>query len=129
MRRFANFRADSGELTGGAFRAFPAGFDPRGRRNPDLFPGALLLPEESRTHWIVANVFAGMYGAAMVPDLLTLARDWPPDLIVRDAPEYGGCIAAEALGIPHASVRTAAVGSTSRTSFRSRRARERMGAS
>jgi UDP:flavonoid glycosyltransferase YjiC (YdhE family) len=42
-----------------------------------------------------------------VPDVLALAVTWPPDLVVRDASEYGGCVAAEVLGIPHASVRTA----------------------
>jgi len=94
------------------FRAFPAGFDPRGRRNPDLFPGALLRPEASRTHWIVANVFAGVYGAAMAPDLLTLAREWPPDLIVRESAEFGGLVAAETLGVPHASVRADTTSST-----------------
>jgi UDP:flavonoid glycosyltransferase YjiC (YdhE family) len=40
----------------------------------------------------------------MVPDLLAIARTWSPDLIVREGMEYGGCLAAERLGLPHASV-------------------------
>ena len=40
----------------------------------------------------------------MVPDLLTIAGEWRPDLIVREGMEYGGCLVAERLGIPHASV-------------------------
>ena len=40
----------------------------------------------------------------MVPDLLAIAREWGPDLIVREGMEYGGCLAAERLGLPHASV-------------------------
>jgi UDP:flavonoid glycosyltransferase YjiC (YdhE family) len=40
----------------------------------------------------------------MVPDLLEIARGWRPDLVVREGMEYGGCVAAEALGIPHASI-------------------------
>lgn len=58
-------------------------------------------PEFAR---FVVTMFADVTAAHMVPDLLALARTWRPDLIVRESMEYGGCIAAEALGIPHASV-------------------------
>ena len=40
----------------------------------------------------------------MVPDLMAIAREWRPNLIVRKGMEYGGCLAAERLGLPHASV-------------------------
>jgi EryCIII-like glycosyltransferase len=52
----------------------------------------------------VVTMFADVTTSAMVPDLLAIARDWRPDLIIREGMEYGGCIAAECLGIPHASV-------------------------
>jgi UDP:flavonoid glycosyltransferase YjiC (YdhE family) len=52
----------------------------------------------------VVTMFADVTTTAMVPDLLAIAREWRPDLIVREGMEYGGCIAAECLGIPHASV-------------------------
>jgi len=52
----------------------------------------------------VVTVFAEVTTERMVPDLLAVAKDWRPDLIVREGMEYGGCIAAEVLGIPHASV-------------------------
>jgi hypothetical protein len=50
----------------------------------------------------------GISGAVMAIDLLRLCRDWQPDLLVRDTSEFGGCVAAEALGLPHATVRTGA---------------------
>jgi UDP:flavonoid glycosyltransferase YjiC (YdhE family) len=52
----------------------------------------------------VVTIFAGVTTAHMIPDLLEIARDFGPGLIVRESMEYGGCIAAEKLGIPHASV-------------------------
>jgi UDP:flavonoid glycosyltransferase YjiC (YdhE family) len=52
----------------------------------------------------VVSVFADITARHMVPDLLAIASDWRPDLVVREGMEYGGCIAAECLGIPHASV-------------------------
>jgi MGT family glycosyltransferase len=44
----------------------------------------------------------------MLPDLIGVAREWPADLIVRESLEFSGCVAAEALGLPHASVAAAA---------------------
>jgi MGT family glycosyltransferase len=52
----------------------------------------------------VVTVFADITTARMVPDLLDVARDWQPDLIIREHFEFSGCIAAEVLGIPHASI-------------------------
>lgn len=47
----------------------------------------------------VITVFAGITTERMVPDLLAIAGDWEPDLIVREGMEYGGCIVAELQGI------------------------------
>jgi UDP:flavonoid glycosyltransferase YjiC (YdhE family) len=52
----------------------------------------------------VVTMFADITARYMVPDLLAIAREWKPDVVVREGMEYGGCIAAECLGIPHASV-------------------------
>ena len=52
----------------------------------------------------VVTVFADITARRMAPDLLRIAHDWKPDLIVRESMEYGGCLAAERLGVPHASV-------------------------
>ncbi|WP_328538820.1 glycosyltransferase [Streptomyces sp. NBC_00344] len=37
-------------------------------------------------------------------DILRIAEEWQPDLIVREGEEMGGYLAAEALGIPHVAV-------------------------
>ena len=52
----------------------------------------------------VVTVFADITTQRMVPDLLSIAQDWRPDLIIREHFEFAGCIAAEALGIPHVSI-------------------------
>jgi UDP:flavonoid glycosyltransferase YjiC (YdhE family) len=52
----------------------------------------------------VVTMFADVTPARMVPDLLAIAAAWRPDIVVRESMEYGGCIAAERLGLPHASI-------------------------
>lgn len=39
-----------------------------------------------------------------VPELLALCHDWQPDMIVREQTEYAGCLVAESLGLPHATL-------------------------
>ena len=90
------------------FAAFPAGYDMRGRSPRELFAGGRDLPSDERSHWYWSHMFIEVLAAAMTPDLLILSGEWAPDLIVRDAAEHGGCVAAEVIGIPHASVRTSA---------------------
>lgn len=58
-------------------------------------------PEFAR---FVVTVFADVTTSRMVPDLLNIARDWRPDVIIREHFEFGGCLAAESLGIPHVSI-------------------------
>ena len=52
----------------------------------------------------VVTMFADITARHMVPDLLRIAGEWRPDLVIRESMEYGGCVAAECLGLPHASV-------------------------
>ncbi len=49
------------------------------------------------------DVFAGFLPGQMVTDLLTIARAWPFDVVVREPMEFGGCVAAEVLDLPHAT--------------------------
>ena len=71
------------------------------------FPAmAAFPPGPDRYRWARSNVFAGDTARDAVADVVTIARHWRADLIVREAAEYGGCLAAEVLGLPHAVVRT-----------------------
>jgi UDP:flavonoid glycosyltransferase YjiC (YdhE family) len=48
--------------------------------------------------------FSGERVQRRAKDLIALARDWRPDVILRDSAELGSCLAAEVLDIPHISV-------------------------
>jgi len=88
-------------------RFFPAGFDRRGVPLDDLFPAMRSLTGPALRQFVGVEIRVNIEARQMAPDLLRIADEWTPDLIVRDTAEYGGCVTAEALGIPHASVRTA----------------------
>jgi UDP-glucoronosyl and UDP-glucosyl transferase len=73
--------------------------------------GGLAFPPlagEERFAWVIANLFIGAAARCMLPDLMRVARQWSADLIIRESLEFAGCVAAEALGLPHASVAAAA---------------------
>jgi UDP:flavonoid glycosyltransferase YjiC (YdhE family) len=93
-------------VEGADFRHFPAGFaHPIDTR----YPRWRTLPGPERdAFW--HEVFTDLWPRHTIPDLLALAATWPPDLIVREQTAYGGCIAAERLGVPHASVDIDAAG-------------------
>jgi MGT family glycosyltransferase len=73
--------------------------------------GGLAFPPlagQQRFAWVIANLFIGGAARAMLPGLTRAARAWSADLIIRESLEFAGCTAAEALGLPHASVAAAA---------------------
>jgi len=90
------------------FRHFPAGLD---WASNDRLPEFRTLPfGPERTAFIRREVFAGLRPRHLLPDLLAVAADWSPDLIVHDEREYGGGLAGEILGLPHAAVGILATG-------------------
>ncbi len=49
--------------------------------------------------------------ARRVPQILALCADWRPDVVVCDEADFGSMLAAERLGLPHATVLVMAAGS------------------
>ena len=73
--------------------------------------GGLTLPPLSgmaRLNWVTTELFIGAAGARMLPDVVRIAGDWSADVVVRQSLEYSGCLAAERLNLPHASIADAA---------------------
>lgn len=73
--------------------------------------GHLALPAlggMARLTWVTNELFIGAAATHMLPDVIRISRDWGADLIVRQSLEYSGCVAAERLELPHASIADAA---------------------
>ncbi len=62
------------------------------------------VPPDQYVSFVMADLFAGDVAERALPDLLAIARAWSPDVVVRETCEFGGWLAAEVLGLPHASV-------------------------
>lgn len=88
------------------FRAFPSGL---AKPTAELFPEVVALRGREEMAFMVGRIRPAQ-AAAMVSDLLGVMEQWRPDLLVREGGEFGGCIAAERLGIPYAVVEILASG-------------------
>jgi UDP:flavonoid glycosyltransferase YjiC (YdhE family) len=54
--------------------------------------------------FIYSRLWCGIAPRLRTPQLVEVAREWQPDMLIREAGEYGAVIAAEHLGLPHAVV-------------------------
>jgi UDP:flavonoid glycosyltransferase YjiC (YdhE family) len=59
---------------------------------------------------VIRDVFAGRIARERAARLLDVYGSWRPDVIVRDEVDFGAAVAAERLGIPHASIVVLAAG-------------------
>jgi N-glycosyltransferase len=98
------------DLAGFGLAHLPAGYDwgpdvgallPRGFFRLSYAEAADVLRDVSGE---VTAIYAGPAADRCAEDLLAHAGDWRPDLVIREADEFGGYLAAEALGVPHVSV-------------------------
>jgi len=59
---------------------------------------------------VIREVFAGRTARERAARLLDVYDSWQPDVIVRDEVDFGAAVAADRLGIPHASIVVLAAG-------------------
>lgn len=76
---------------------------------PSIAP--LLEVSSDREDRVLRESFAGRIARERAATVLALSEDWSPDVIVCDELDFGSMVAAERLGIPHATVLVIAAGS------------------
>jgi UDP:flavonoid glycosyltransferase YjiC (YdhE family) len=88
------------------FTAFPSGpnLGSDGARRP------LLPVDTDREDADFRDGFVRRTAPLRAADVLALCEDWAPDLLVCDEADHGAMIAAEKLGLPHATVLVIAAG-------------------
>jgi len=88
-----------------AFATFPPSPDDRPRRVP------LRAVSQAREEQVLRDVFAGGLARKRLGGVLELCASWEPDVLVCDEADFGAMLAAERLGLPHATVLVTATGS------------------
>jgi len=76
----------------------------------------LLEVSMEREYQVLRDVFGRRLAHEQADGVLALCASWRPDVIVRDEVDFGAAVAAERLGLPHASVLVLAAGSFVRPS-------------
>ena len=104
---FATTPAACGAISALGFRCFGAGADETAEEGRARRAKMATLGTESPA-WALPNLFAGTWPAGRLPNLLAICQEWEPALLVREDMEFAGCIAAEHLGIPHATIQITA---------------------
>lgn len=96
--------ADAAELVRSAgVDAAPAGPAAEARQGwmRELWAGSAAVPPDQRAGWMFPRMFGSGLTPGMLEDLLPLAREWEPDLLVHEQGELAAPIVGEALGVPH----------------------------
>ncbi|MEX2275023.1 MAG: glycosyltransferase [Actinomycetota bacterium] len=64
-----------------------------------------------REYAVLRDFYAGVEASRRADQILELSELWRPDLVVCDEVDFGSMVAAERLGLPHATVLVTAAGS------------------
>ena len=92
-----------GSLEAQGFRVAPCGLTQKEgmaefhRRFPEF---AGLAPTE-RSEFMFPRLFGLAFAPPMLADLVSIARDWAPTMVVCDAAEFAGPVVAASLGVPN----------------------------
>ena len=105
---FATSPAACAAIAALGFRCFPAGTDETTEEARRRQGQMARFPGTEGAAWAWPNLFAGAWAAPRLPDLVAVCREWRPAVVVREDLEFAGCVAAEALGLPHAAVQVTA---------------------
>lgn len=90
------------------FRSFRAGADETEEEIQQIAQQVAASEERPPVVAILKYRFAGIRADRMLPDMLEIVGGWHPDVVVREHSELTGCVAAERVGIPHATFQIAA---------------------
>jgi UDP:flavonoid glycosyltransferase YjiC (YdhE family) len=104
---FATTPATCSSIAAHGFRCFPVGTDETAEETRERGVKMVALGTDGPA-WIFPTIFAGVWAAERLPDLLAVCRDWQPAVLVRNEIEFAGCIAAEKCGLPHAAIQVTA---------------------
>ena len=90
-------------LRGEGFDAMPAGLGEHvaNRAFEERFPEVRDLAPPDRPDFMFPRLFGPIRAGPMLDDLLPIARDWKPSLLVSEQAELAGPIAAAVLGVPN----------------------------
>jgi UDP:flavonoid glycosyltransferase YjiC (YdhE family) len=90
------------QLGGEGFEAMPAGLGAEESRREFYrrFPEYWSLPQADGPAFMFPRLFGSVRAPRMLADLLICVREWKPDLIVHDAAEFAGAIAAAVAAVP-----------------------------
>ncbi|HEX8598201.1 MAG TPA: glycosyltransferase [Chloroflexia bacterium] len=105
---FATAPGFSSTIAMNGFQVFSVGADDTPESLRERQERLASSPGVDQAFFIWTELFAGSRARTALPDLIAFCREWHPDVIVRDLTEFASPIAAESLGIPHATVQLAA---------------------
>jgi UDP:flavonoid glycosyltransferase YjiC (YdhE family) len=105
---FAGQRGMVATVEDTGFTAFDTG-------GPTLLDASVRAPllelDMDREVAALRDAYAGSVARERAPNLRGLCADWRPDVVVADEVDFGALVAAESLGLPHATVITIGSGS------------------